>query len=46
MEELLAHKSLKKSNISLQDVQYIVANNIKKRFELKQENDVWYIRAV
>ena len=46
MEDLLNHRSMKKIKVGISDVQYIVNNNDKKRFELLEENGVMYIRAV
>ena len=46
MEDLLNHRTMKKIKVGIKDVQFIVNNNDKKRFELLEENGVWFIRAV
>ncbi|EGR29175.1 hypothetical protein IMG5_161250 [Ichthyophthirius multifiliis] len=45
IEELLSHNKFK--NITFKQIQYVVENNDKKRFELikKQEDNKYYIRA-
>ena len=45
LADLLNVKSLKKMNAGVPEVEYIVQNNDKKRFELKQEDGVMLIRA-
>jgi 2'-phosphotransferase len=45
LSELMAHPSVKKFNPTLESIQQIVQTNDKQRLALKQEDNVWLIRA-
>ncbi|KAL6075728.1 2'-phosphotransferase [Balamuthia mandrillaris] len=45
VDHLLPLPQLKRENLTVEEVKYIVANNDKQRFALKEEDGVLYIRA-
>ena len=46
LADLLAVRKIEKMRIGIPEVQWIVENSNKKRFDLREENGEMYIRAV
>ena len=45
-EVLTCNRDMKNFNATIEDVQYVVYENDKQRFELREEGGLWLIRAV